>query len=285
MNPFTGGCHYDEGCGRFAVGCGKCPQLGSKSDYDLSRRIWKRKFDLLNRLERSNLHIVAQSRWMAEQIKASPILRQFDTTVIANGVNTTKFTPRNKQFAREILQVPHDFKVLLFIADNVELKRKGFKLLIRALERLAKIRKIILVTVGNGRVTFPHDVRHLHVDAISDECFLSLIYSAADLYVIPSLQDNFPNTALESMSCGTPVVGFATGGLTDFIENEETGILVEVGNVGALTDAIGSAIENSKRLETMGDNCRSVITKRHSIESYAMRYARLYENMCMGTRG
>src|SRR3954469_5408651 len=101
MNPLTGGCHYDAGCGRFNDRCGACPQLGSRDENDLSRAIWNRKRAALDTVK-NRLHLVGTSRWIASEAKRSSLLRGVPTTVIPNGLDTDDFAPRDKRFCREL---------------------------------------------------------------------------------------------------------------------------------------------------------------------------------------
>ena len=143
---------------------------------------------------------------MAERVRRSPLLGRFGVTVIPNGVETDVFAPRDKHFARDVLGIPQDANVLLFAADSVTNRRKGFHVLTEALNALPDSSKIALVSVGAGNVEIDNNIPHIHVGHVEDRQRLGLVYSAADVYVVPSLQDNQPNTVLESMACGTPVV-------------------------------------------------------------------------------
>ena len=110
MNVMTGGCHYDNDCGRYKSGCGACPQLGSADPKDLSRQIWKRKQEVFGMLEANRLHLVAPSHWMLELVKGSPLLSQFPVTMIPNGVDLEEFAPRDRGFARELRAFPKEHR-------------------------------------------------------------------------------------------------------------------------------------------------------------------------------
>lgn len=278
MSPFTGGCHFDEGCGKFRDGCGACPQLGSNATDDLSRRIWQRKQAAYTRLGGRRLQIVTLCRWMADQVKESPLLGKCPIAIIPNGIDLTEFSPRDRCMARDLLGLPRDAAVVLFIADNATNRRKGFSLLSRALSGVDPSLNVLLVSVGSGRPAIEGAVKHVHLGPIEYR-FLSLAYSAADLVVVPSLQDNLPNTVLESMACGTPVVGFSVGGIPDMIRHESTGLLVAPGNVPALQTAIRELLLNRPRLEDMGINCRRVTVEEYSLDLQARRYSKLYESL------
>ncbi len=97
MAPLTGGCHYDEHCGRFVARCGACPQLGSVDEDDLSRQIWQRRHAMMSRLRPEQLHLVGTSRWIAEQARRSTLLGRFPVTVIPNGLNIDDYAPRDRR--------------------------------------------------------------------------------------------------------------------------------------------------------------------------------------------
>lgn len=279
MNTFTGGCHYDAGCQRFTARCGACPQLGSSRDGDLSRRIWTGKDDLFASLDGSRLHFVTPSRWMAEEVERSSLLGgRFAVTVIPNGVNTDEFSPRDRAAARATLGIPHDSSVVLFVAYSVAPRRKGFDLLREALLKLTGLPDLLLLSVGAG--TAPDlAVPQLHLGKVAQSRFLSLVYSAADLYVIPSRQDNLPSTVLESMACGTPVVGFDVGGIPDMVQPGRTGALCPAGDAPSLALAIESLLGDPEGRAEMSTRCRERIVEEYSMEGCVSRYEGLYERL------
>jgi len=279
MNPFTGGCHYDNGCGRFMSGCGQCPQLGSSDPFDLSSKVWERKQLVFNSLDSARLHIVTPSGWMADQVRKSTLLGRFPVTIIPNGIDGEDFAPRDRHLARDVLGVPREAKVLLFTADVVTHRRKGFALLTEALEGLNEISNLILISIGWGKTVIDSGIHHLHLGYASNDRWLSLIYSAADLFVIPSLQDNLPNTVLESLACGTPVVGFAVGGIPDMVRPGLTGLLVPAGDSMALRDAIVRLLNDPASREHMAAECRRIAVEEYSYELQTKRYVALYESL------
>lgn len=212
MNPFTGGCHYDEGCGRFAGACGACPELGSKVEEDLSRQIWERKRKALRAVPPGCLQIEADSAWLASQARKSSLFGKLRVGAIHYSLDVEKFRPRGRAATRTVLGVPSNAKIVLFVADHPEIKRKGFATLVEALSGLTEVRGLLLMSMGRTKPEFTERFEHLHLGYVIEEHFQSIIYSAADLFVMPSLQEAFGQTALESMACGTPVVGSDAGG-------------------------------------------------------------------------
>jgi glycosyltransferase involved in cell wall biosynthesis len=280
LNAFTGGCHYDNGCGRYKTGCGACPQLNSQRSRDLSFQIWQRKKTLFSLLNPRQLHIVAQSYWMAKEVSTSPLLYDFPVTVIPNGCDTSIFSPRDRLEARAAFEIPQDALVVLFVADSiVRSRRKGLELLSKVLSGLRGMGNLYLVSLGKIVPSLQVDVPHLHLGHISNDRLLSLVYSAADVYAIPSIQDNFPNTVLESLSCGTPVVGFDVGGIPDMVRPGITGLLAKSGDVDALRYEIVNLLQDSAKRAEMSTNCRSIAVKEYAIEIQTKRYVELYREI------
>jgi glycosyltransferase involved in cell wall biosynthesis len=283
MVPFTGGCHYDQGCHRFADACGRCPQLGSESDTDLTRQVWQRKCETFEKVRSDRLHIVTPSRWLGEQVGQSTLLSRFRRSVIPYGLDTEKFAPRDRRHSREILGIPLEAKVVLFLANGVSDPRKGLHLLTGALESIESSSGVFLLSVGSGAPAEFLRFRSAHIQHVVDDLFLSHIYSAADILVVPSLQDNLPNTVLESISCGTPVVGFAVGGIPDMIRPRMTGLLVAPGDAVGLRGAILDLLNDEQGRKKMAVHCREIATQEYSLEIQARRYLDLYEQI-LGAR-
>ena len=128
--------------------------------------------------------------------------------------------------------------VVLFAADSAAQRRKGFRELAEAVEGISGIDNVTLVSVGGGKAELKGGHRHVHIGRLSDDRLLAMAYSAADVFVIPSLQESFGQTVIESMACGTPVVGFASGGIPDMVRPGHTGHLAPTGDTAALRDAI-----------------------------------------------
>ena len=279
MNAFTGGCHYDNGCENYKSKCGNCPQLGSIRASDLSYQIWRRKHAIFKKIKPGGLHIVATNKWMAEAAQNSGLLCDFPVTIIPYGIDTSVFSPKDRQIARKALEIPEDSRVVLFVADSATHRRKGFTLLAQALEGINNLNNFFLLSIGSGEPVIGDQITHIHLGHIDSDRLLSLVYSAADLFVIPSLQDNFPNTVIESMACGTPVIGFDVGGIPDMIRHEITGLLVPQQDIKALRDCILKLLPDSIRLEKMAADCRHLAEKEYSLEAQARRYIKLYQQI------
>lgn len=279
MNPFTGGCHYDEGCGKFAAACGACPQLGSADDADLSRRSWKRRHEALSKVPPGRLHIVADSRWLAAQAKSSSLFAGFPVTSIHYSLEVDKFAPRDRLAARSVLGIPGDARVVLFVADHVTIRRKGFAVLVEALRNMPGSSDPFLLSMGHGTLPISVPFPHLHLGHVSGDRFLSIVYSSADVFVIPSLQEAFGQVALESMACGTPVVGSDAGGIPEVVRDGLTGLLARAGDSLSLRDSILRLLNDASLRSSLASNCREIAVKEYALEIQAKNYVDLYSSI------
>lgn len=237
MNPVTGGCHYAGECTRYLESCGSCPMLGSQDDQDISRSIWQFKQYAYGKLD---LHPVSPSRWLARVASQSSLFSPFNTRVIPNGFPSQVFAPYpRRDEVRRGYGVPDGAKVVLFGAESLLTERKGFIYLLQALKGMAT-EGVVLAFFGKlpEEVRLALDLPLINLGFVEDETTLAALYSMADLFVIPSIEDNLPNTVVESMLCGVPVLGFDIGGTPDMVEHKQTGYLVPARDVGALVDGI-----------------------------------------------
>lgn len=279
MNPFTGGCHYDGGCGRFTDACGRCPMLESQQEDDLSRMTWRLKKQAFDQLGDERLHIVALNQWMADQVRRSSLFSRFACTVIPNGVDLEEFTPLPPSAARQALGIPSDRKIIAFVADHATNLRKGFHLLLDALQILSKRQDLFLLVVGRADQLPPIDVPSLQVGQVQSVTFLRQIYSAAHMFVIPSLEDNQPNTVLEAMACGTPVVGFKAGGIPEMVEHGKAGLLAPRGNVQELARSIEYLLDHEDARAAMALHARRRIEQVYSRDAQVEKYFQLYHRV------
>ncbi len=281
MNPFTGGCHYSLGCRGFEKNCGCCPRLGSEKEHDPSRRSWERKRAAFRRkVQEDQLTVVAPSEWLANEAKQSTLLGGASIHRIPHGLDHTLFRPREPGRARRKMDLERgEGMVVLFVADSVTNPLKGFDYMSNALEEVEIRVPVTLVSIGRHEPTMPSNLNHVHAGYVEDDKQLSSLYSMADVFVMPSLQEAFGQTALESMSCGTPVVGFDAGGIPDMVRPDETGWLAEKGNVRSLRDAIEAALSNDGERKRKAVRCREVVEEEYTIDRQAGQYEALYESI------
>jgi glycosyltransferase involved in cell wall biosynthesis len=230
------------------------------------------------------LQIVALNQWIAGEVRRSALLQDVPVHVIPNGLDTAAFAPRDRRFARQALGLSPDARVVLFVAGTTTNRRKGFAPMAEALAGLADMPDLQLVSIGRGGGQVDARIPHLALGPLSQDRMLSVAYSAADLFVIPSLQDNMPSTVIESLACGTPVVGFDVGGVSEMVRPGETGLLARAGDVGELRATLRRLLEDAALRDSLAERCRQIALAEYNQELQARRYLALYERI-LGTDG
>ncbi len=281
MWPFTGGCHYSGECSRYTGSCGCCPELRSTIENDLSRRIWQRK---AKAWRGAPITVIAPSSWMGGCAAASSLFSETDIKIIPNGIDTTLFQPSDRSIARKTLGLPLDRRLILFGAMSpTGDPRKGFQHLLPAIKDLAnngwgeRAELLMYGEISSEKIPdFGMKVRSM--GQVSDDTLVCLNI-AADVMVAPSIQDNLPNTVMESMSCGTPVVAFKIGGMPDMIDHGESGWLACPFDHKDLAQGIVHVIDNVSRREEMGRHAREKIVREYTDNIVARRHIDLYEEL------
>ena len=284
MWGFTGGCHVTGECDRYKVSCGACPQLNSGKEWDLSRWVWQRKVKAWKNL---NLTLVSPSHWLAQCAHSSSLFQNLRVEVIPHGLDTQKYRPINQHFAREALNLPQDKKLMLFGAIEATSDRnKGFHLLQPALQELSKSGwkdDLEVAIFGASQPDNPpdlglktHYLGHLH-----DDISLATVYSAADVMLVPSLQESFGQTASESLACGTPVVAFNSTGLKDIVDHQQNGYLAKPYEVEDFAKGITWVLENEQRLHKLSFYAREKAEQEFTLELQARRYLALFQEILM----
>jgi glycosyltransferase involved in cell wall biosynthesis len=281
MTPFTGGCHYAYECEGFTRSCGDCPQLGSNHPQDLSHAVWKRKRSVYQQIAPTRIHVVGASRWIAAEAQRSSLLQRFPVSVIPYGLDTDVFKPMPE--ARRLLEgfgLKPSTRVIAFVSDWTKNRRKGFDLLDAALSALPPGPETALVSLGRGDAPkLQSKLPHVHLGSLSEDRMIAAVYSMADLFVIPSLQDNLPNTVLEAMACGAAVVGFCVGGIPDMVRHGENGLLVPPRDVPSLAAAMHTLLADDTRRACMGKAGREIVEREFSRQLQGERYVSLYQSL------
>ncbi|MER2998304.1 glycosyltransferase [Pontibacter populi] len=266
MNPFQGGFHYLNDKETNSV-------IWSDIENDFIK-LKKESVDMV-----PNLHVVTPSNWLGESAKRSTIFR--DRPIHGNfyyGIDFEVFKPIKQEIACEILGIPVDGIKILFSADNLLNKRKGFDLLLAALDLLDKNLKLTLITIGS---TFNNQVlSHFtcyNLGLIKDERLINIIYNAADCFVLPSREDNFPNVMLEALACGLPIISFPVGGMAEVIQTGENGILAKDLTPESLAEAIQGFIENKYFFQS--EKIRAEAMSLFNKKRHAKKYLNLYNEM------
>lgn len=265
MNTFTGGCHYSGNCEEYKEECKRCPYGSSM----LTNIIWKQKKKSINKLY---VTILGCSKWITECAKESTILKNKICLNVPNCIDTNKYVMIDRDVARKKLGICEDKKIILFGAMSADSdKRKGFKELKEALSFLPKDEYQCYVFGTESIQDLSVDVKSLGY--IKEEERLVLAYNAADVFVAPSLQENLANTVMESIACGTPVVAFNIGGMSDMIKKKVTGKLVTPYNTKELAESIISCAQNS---EMFRDSCRKYVEHNYSYKSVGEKIIEVY---------
>jgi glycosyltransferase involved in cell wall biosynthesis len=288
MWAFTGGCHYSAGCTQYQQDCAACPQLQA-DPYGLTAAILRDKLELLQ-----GLVIVTPSEWLADCARRSRVFCHHRIEVIPYGLETDVFSPLDKAEAKRELglnggAVLGSAIALLIGADDGNEQRKGFAELLQALkicaqhpqfQALLNAQKIQLLCFGIPSAHLTELNLPLHsFGRIDEDQQLRQIYAAADLFVLPSLEDNFPNTMLEAMSCGTPVIAFEVGGIPDVVKDGITGRTVPLGDVSAMAAAILDCVLADDQRRRLGEASRRVMAEQYGLAVQAQRYMALYEDV------
>lgn len=278
MNAFTGGCHFSSNCERFTAECGHCPQLGRPGEWDQSRRNYAVKQQAFKGL---NLHIVSPSRWLEGEARRSSLLsaaRSFRT--IHYGLDTGVFQPQDQRQARQQWGLPDDKLIIGFGADSLSVQRKGLAEFLQTLRQLTHRKDLMILVFGSGE--FPGEQslpRVHHVGRIYGEQNLAKVYAAMDLFVLPSLEDNSPQTGLEALSCGVPVVGFDSGGISDYVLHGETGLLARPADSNGLAHQLDSLADAPERRREMSANGRQLILRKFEQGQQTQAYIDLYREL------
>jgi glycosyltransferase involved in cell wall biosynthesis len=270
MWAFTGGCHYSGDCTHYRTHCHDCPFLRNPGPRDLSFRVFKEKIKTFAHLP---LTVVTSSEWLAGLARESALLKSFRVQSIPIPIDTQVYQPLDQSECRRQLGLPADKKLILFGAMNTRDTRKGFAYLAEALEQLKDQKDVELVVFGKADEqtlkALPLKVNYL--GAISQPEKLVPVYNAADVFVLPSLEDNLPNTVIESLACGTPVVGFRMGGLPEMVEHRVTGYVADFKSATDLAKGIGyvlfeadaPALRTQARAKALRDYSEEVVTARY----------------------
>lgn len=278
MNPFTGGCHYSGGCERFTSGCGRCPQIVSPGPQDVSVDSINAKQAALHGRE---IHVTAPSQWMLDLAKQSPVWPAGTTfTKIHLGFDLETFFPVGRAGARQELGIESDAVLVAFGADDLNSKRKGFHHLLAALRQLKTDSKVECLVFGGGEIPDDADLPPIHhLGFIDSPDRQRLAYSASDLVVVPSREDNQPQVGLEAMACGVPVIAFDAGGIPEYVRDRETGCLVSLGDEASLAKKISGLCDLESFRTRLGDAALAMVQNEFELSCQTQTYHDLYRSV------
>lgn len=274
MWPFTGICHHARDCNHFETGCGLCPYLNKPSKRDISYSTFLMKQAAYSL---GNIHFVACSNWLKELAIRSQLTFNHKVNAIANPIDTTVYKPKDKATLRKEMKLPIDKKIILFAAAKVSDKRKGIDYLMEASKIIAQQEGhncMFLIAGGNS----PEIISQLSLPAVSAGYVspeqMPNLYNVADLFVTPSLQENLPNTIMESMACGTPCVGFNIGGIPEMIDHKQNGYVANYKDAADLTNGLMWVLQASA--ETLATNARNKVLTNYAEDTIAKKYINIY---------
>jgi len=274
---FTGGCHYTRGCRHFEDKCGNCPMLRKPASSDLSQKLWNQKFEVFNTTK--HICLVACSEWLKNEAQASRMLKNCRVEAIPNPIDLSLFRPEDSKNARQKLGIKPDKFVLLFVAQNIQDPRKGFQYLERAIQKLSPDiqSKLCLLLMGkDSPENLP--IESIPTGSLQEVALIRQAYAAANVLVTPSLEDNLPNTIMEAMACGKPVIAFKTGGIPEMIQHKKNGWLAEPGYEQGLSEGITWLAQNN-HAEEYGLNALHFAQQEYAPNRIANSYIQLYKSL------
>ncbi len=280
---FTGGCHHSGDCNKYTQYCGYCPFLKFPFKYDLSFIIHRNKKNIFQHV--NQFHVITCSNWLRLKAAESSLLKGFKIDTIANPINTDVFKPIDFVTCRQQLHLPLQKKYILFAAVNVTNRFKGYHEFLKSLELLNNkyphLKNVLEILVAgrvkdaNAFTNLPFPYRLL--GSLTEEKMI-VLYNAIDIYVTSSLQENLPNTIMEAMACGKPVVAFQVGGIPEMVNHLQNGYLAEYKNFDDLAKGIYWALFEAD-YSILSKNAREKVINHYSEQNIALQYYALYRNM------
>lgn len=263
MNPFLGGFHYSED-----------RKINNHVFGDLEEKLSQKKIQSIR--NHDNITVVAPSKWLLNESAKSETLGIYPHHHIPYGLDTTVFKPIDKALSRSVFDLPEDKVLLLFVSEAIGTRRKGFDLLKSAILEIEDKKDVVLCAVGTkGDISFGDNI--ISVGGISDERLINILFSAADAFILPSREDNFPNVMLESLLAGTPVVAFPVGGILDVVKQNFNGIIAKDVSISALKEAIQLFLSNKNNFSRQAIRASSVSDYDESVQ--AEKYIDLYSRL------
>lgn len=259
MNPFTGGCHYSDGCDGHTTDCSNCPLLKkSKSQSLFIKHTFRRKINF----SRLKINFICLSRWIKNELCRGKL---YDESLhksfnLPNTIDINYFKPKN-------IKKKYD---VLFISSNLKDKRKGGIFVKHLIKRNPELNFLI---VGSNYEQYDHNRENVYyVGEVKSEKKLIEYYNKSKILIIPSVEENLSNVILESLACGTPIVGFNIGGNKDFIKYGYLGELSYKINVESLEKAMLKLL--SKNMEQT--KIHKYIKDNYSYTIVAKKYEELF---------
>ena len=268
--PATAVCHLTLDCRQFVNKCSRCRLLPNGSK--LTDQIWKKKQWML---ADASIYYVACSRWLESEAKASALLKGHKVTSIPNPIDTHIYNRCNKQEARQRLGLPADKRLILFVSQRVTNRNKGMDYLVEACRQL-DVPNAGLVILGGHAEDITTQLPTFPLGYVNDEHRIIDVYNAADVFVLPSLSENLPNTIMEAMACGVPCVAFRVGGIPEEIDHRQNGYVAEYRNAEDLARGIRWILTEADYGE-LSKNAVHKVAQNYSQQSVALKYLDVYQ--------
>ena len=275
--PATAICHLTLGCRSFTTVCKSCRLLPGGSS--LAQSVWRKKQRLF---EDSNIHFVACSHWLEQEAKSSALLRGQKISCIPNPIDTHIYKKGNKEEARQRLGLPLDKKLILFASQRVTNENKGMSYLVEACRQLDNLTKCqtrceVVVLGGHAEEVVDQLPMKTHpLGYVNDENRIVDVYNAADVFVLPSLSENLPNTIMEAMACGVPCVAFKVGGIPEEIDHLKNGYVATYRDAVDLAKGIAWILQEAN-YESLSQHAVQKVTQNYSQQSVAVKYLEVYQ--------
>ena len=266
MNPFTEGCHYSLGCNNYTANCHPCPMLNEETYSDA---FYAYKNEWLKGCR--NLSIVTPSAWLGNLSKKSYLCKDYPHHHIRNCIDAKEFQIIDKTCARQILQLSPDAIVFLFVAGDTSNPRKGISHIFELAQLYANANVQFLVLGNPPNKQIPNVIS---LGFLNDSYSLNLAYSAADAFITPSIEDNLPNVIVESLYCGTPVLGFRIGGVAEMISDGNNGYLSSELSTHGIHQACDLFIQDRKKFsrEEIRKNALALYSPDEVVKKYKAVY-------------
>ena len=272
--PATGICHLTLGCHYFVNRCANCKYLpGGGGSNDLASRIWQKKQQMQ---VDENIYYVACSRWLESEAKTSALLKGQKITSIPNPIDTHIYKKGNKEEARQRLGLPLDKKLILFASQRVTNENKGMSYLIEALAKCQTSCEIVILGGHAEEVVEQLPMKVYPLGYVNDEQRIVDVYNAADVFVLPSLSENLPNTIMEAMACGVPCVAFKVGGIPEEIDHLKNGYVAAYRDAEDLAKGIAWVLKEAD-YESLSQQAVHKVMQCYSQQSVAVRYLEVYQ--------
>lgn len=279
----SGNCAHSLGCERWKIGCGSCPDISIYPGLkvDSTHLNWQRKRAIF---DQSRLYIAAPCQWLLDEVRQSILAPALiEGRVIPNGVDTSIFYPGDQVNARESLDLPKDIPIILFVANGIKGNLfKDYETFRTAASLIGEMinSPVHLVALGDDGV--PEQLGHLclqFVPRLNDPEKVAQYYRAADMYLHAAKAETFPNTILEAMACGLPVIASNVGGIPEQVIDGQTGLLVPPRNAELMASAVKYLLDNPILAKKLGDAAVSRVQELFTQDQMVQKYLAWYREI------